>query len=300
MANILLTDGSTYQVKSIDGDPLFVAGSDHAHSEAFFRHSVEISGSHRTNQTGRLTMNPSDSNYGLYMVCGAGTGNDSGLEGPTVPIYVNTRKTSYTNYGLHIHNSSTGGSGGNTNGSDSPQAVIKTSIASGSTNKNWTFGIQANNNQGTGGWFMFSDHSSVHYYGTAEFAIDSNGNIHADGSLTEGSSTISDRRLKTNIEPITGSLASICQLNPKTFTWRHKTKDDVGLIAQEVEPIFPKIISEHTGSIGPKAVYMNEHPDEFPDKKYYSVNYEKLVPYLIDSIKELKVEIDTLKSKLGE
>ena len=67
-----------------------------------------------------------------------------------------------------------------------------------------------------------------------------------------------------------------------------------------MQPILPGLVYEHTGSIGPKARYMEKHPDEFPDNTYYSVNYEKIVPYLVDSIKELNSKIEVLEAKLGE
>jgi hypothetical protein len=56
---------------------------------------------------------------------------------------------------------------------------------------------------------------------------------------------------------------------------------DVGVLAQEVEAVIPELVKEHEGLHG--------------REKFKSVDYNKLVPILIESIKELKSEIDDLK-----
>jgi hypothetical protein len=64
------------------------------------------------------------------------------------------------------------------------------------------------------------------------------------------------------------------------FDWK---RDDmghsVGVLAQEVEAIIPEVVKEHDGLRG----------------KFKAVDYNKLVPILIESIKTLKLEIDELK-----
>ena len=79
------------------------------------------------------------------------------------------------------------------------------------------------------------------------------------------------------------------KLNPVQFNWNQKAKglnkekderNNYGLIAQEVEEILPELI----------------HPIY---DKYKSVDYEQLIPILIQSIKELKEEVDTLKNKIN-
>ena len=71
----------------------------------------------------------------------------------------------------------------------------------------------------------------------------------------------------------------------KLFTWKKGIQNsdilvgrDYGVIAQEVEKEFPEVVA--TREDGTK-----------------SVSYIKLIPLLIESIKELKKEIDSLKSK---
>ena len=128
---------------------------------------------------------------------------------------------------------------------------------------------------------------------TNSIRIDSTGNLYspknivAVGEVTAYSS--SDKRLKKNIKSITNSLDIIEKLNPVQFNWNQKAKglnkekderNNYGLIAQEVEEILPELI----------------HPIY---DKYKSVDYEQLIPILIQSIKELKEEVDTLKNKIN-
>tara|TARA_E500000318_G_scaffold112057_1_gene133744 strand:+ start:1720 stop:2676 length:957 start_codon:yes stop_codon:yes gene_type:complete len=93
----------------------------------------------------------------------------------------------------------------------------------------------------------------------------------------------SDKRLKDNIKPIEGALDKISQISGNTFNWNDnhevfKGKRDIGVIAQEVEKIAPEIV-------------------ETRENGYKAVKYEKLVPILIEAIKELSNEIEILKNK---
>ena len=100
----------------------------------------------------------------------------------------------------------------------------------------------------------------------------------------------SDKKLKENITPIVNALQKLNQINGVEFDWNKDfieqsggedgyfvRKHDVGVIAQEIETVLPEAVA--TRSDGTKAV-----------------NYEKIVPLLIEAIKELKVEVDRLKN----
>jgi hypothetical protein len=108
------------------------------------------------------------------------------------------------------------------------------------------------------------------------------GNINASADVI--AYTTSDRRLKDNIKPIEKPLEKLLKLSGNTFTWNDKqstyTGNDVGVIAQEVEEVFPEIV-------------------ETRDSGYKAVKYEKLVPLLIESIKELKKEVEDLKRRIN-
>ena len=90
----------------------------------------------------------------------------------------------------------------------------------------------------------------------------------------------SDENLKDNITPIENPIAKLLQLSGNTFNWNEKSeyegKADTGVIAQEVEKLgLPDVVA--TRDDGTKAV-----------------RYEKLIPLLIEAIKELNAKVDDL------
>lgn len=104
--------------------------------------------------------------------------------------------------------------------------------------------------------------------------------LDVNGSVRGTSWTPSDRNLKKNIETLTGGLDKILSVRGVTYNWKDITKEtgsQVGVIAQEVEEVFPELVN--TDKQGMKAV-----------------NYAGLVAPLIEAVKELKKENDSLKS----
>jgi Chaperone of endosialidase len=101
----------------------------------------------------------------------------------------------------------------------------------------------------------------------------------------------SDIRFKKSIKPLQNSLDKICKLNGYSYEWRKdefpeynfKTGNDIGLIAQEVENLFPEL------------VFTDDN-----EMKSKSVDYTKLVPVLVESIKELKAEVEALRELKAE
>jgi len=91
-------------------------------------------------------------------------------------------------------------------------------------------------------------------------------------TATDFNST-SDVTLKENINLIDNPLEKISMLNGYTFNWMNNKKEAVGILAQEVEKVFPQIVS--TGEDGLKRV-----------------SYDSLIPLLIESIKDLKNKLD--------
>jgi hypothetical protein len=94
----------------------------------------------------------------------------------------------------------------------------------------------------------------------------------------------SDPRLKKNKELISNPLDKISQLGGYSFDWKdeaiihgyHLKGHDYGVMADEVEKIFPEIVD----------IRINE------GKPMKAVDYKKLIPLCIESIKELKGMID--------
>ena len=92
----------------------------------------------------------------------------------------------------------------------------------------------------------------------------------------------SDKRLKDNITPIPNALGKVLSISGNTFNWNeaspYEGKADTGVIAQEIEKLdLPGVTT-------------------IRDDGTHAVKYEKLVPLLIEAIKELKAEVDELKS----
>jgi len=132
----------------------------------------------------------------------------------------------------------------------------------------------------------------IYQHGSSEvFRVSSNGDVwSATNSYT------SDRDLKDNIVNLSGtSLDKIKQLTPKRFNWKLDDRvkdiedyDDItvptntvtGLIAQEVKPILPDIVSGTDG------------------EKDMGINYNGLVAHLVNAVKELSVENEAMRARL--
>ena len=89
----------------------------------------------------------------------------------------------------------------------------------------------------------------------------------------------SDARLKDNVETIPNALEKVCAMRGVNFT-RNDNNDQpcTGVIAQEMQEVFPVVVKENND-----------------ENNTLSVSYGNLVGVLIESIKELKAEIDELK-----
>ena len=92
----------------------------------------------------------------------------------------------------------------------------------------------------------------------------------------------SDIRLKTNITQLTNALGKLDMINGYNFEYKDRAGEkQVGVIAQEVQTVLPE------------AVKLTERV--FNGEKMLAVNEIKIVPLLIEAIKELKREVDKLK-----
>lgn len=108
-------------------------------------------------------------------------------------------------------------------------------------------------------------------------------------TFTSGGATVaSDERLKDNIETISDATDKVKKLRGVTHTWTEEMRNDkqpvsYGVIAQEAIKVIPELV----------------HIDE-GEKGYMSVQYDKIVPLLIESIKELSAEVEQLKQQAHE
>ena len=113
--------------------------------------------------------------------------------------------------------------------------------------------------------------------------------LHVNGNArATAHTTTSDSRLKEDKKLLTNALEKIKQLNGYNFIWNAKAgsrvgEADTGVIAQEVQKVFPNLV--HGGT--------NEDTDQ-----YLSVNYGGLTAPLISAVKELDAKNTTLENRV--
>jgi hypothetical protein len=94
----------------------------------------------------------------------------------------------------------------------------------------------------------------------------------------------SDQRLKDNITPIEQPLTKVLSISGNTFDWNEKSNksgQDVGVIAQEVLEVLPEAVTTR-------------------DSGYLAVDYHKVVPLLIEAVKELSAKVDALEKNTNK
>ena len=103
----------------------------------------------------------------------------------------------------------------------------------------------------------------------------------------------SDARLKKNIRPLESPLSKVCSLRGIKYNWKfdNEPKDLIGFLAQEIEEIIPEVVKTSTELADGKP-----GSPTFDNQK--SVSYSKVVPYLVEAIKEQQKQIDDLKTLL--
>lgn len=106
------------------------------------------------------------------------------------------------------------------------------------------------------------------------------GNTYISGILTATDiNSASDIRLKTNIKPFENALDKVIHVNGVTFNWIENNSNSAGIIAQDLEKVFPELVNQ--GDIK-------------------TVNYNGLVGVLVECIKDLKKEVEELKYKISQ
>ena len=118
------------------------------------------------------------------------------------------------------------------------------------------------------------------------FITEDDGDMHVRSNVVAYSTTISDERLKKDIQKIEGALDKVNQLNGYTFEYNNDGKKSAGVIAQEVEKVLPSAVEE-------KKLHFQMDGDV---GLYKTVQYDQLHGLLIEAIKELKAEIEELKN----
>lgn len=123
------------------------------------------------------------------------------------------------------------------------------------------------------------------------------GEIRATNNIT---AFYSDKRLKDIQGIIPNALAKLLTLSGVIFKQNKKAEEfgytnyeeQVGVIAQEVQAVLPQVVK-------PAPFDLDENNQSKSGENYITVQYEKLVPLLIEAIKEQQKQIDELKAKIG-
>ena len=144
--------------------------------------------------------------------------------------------------------------------------------------------IQANSTDQ--GYSNIVTNSNVHIGGAGNPAqeLQVTGDVVVTGNITAFYS--SDISLKDNIRPIESAIFKVQQIRGVTFDWNEKSNKlqqekghDVGLIAQEVEKVLPEVVQIREDGIK-------------------AISYEKVVPLLVEAIKEQQVTIENLTKRI--
>jgi hypothetical protein len=166
-----------------------------------------------------------------------------------------------------------------------------------SANSNTTIsGINSRNTNGDYGYYSemganTSNTSSFHFVGAIsgvgnKIQICGNGNLQNTNNSYGG---ISDIKLKENIVDASPKLESLLKVKIRNYNLIGDDKKQLGVIAQELEQIFPSMIDESND-------FDKDNNDLGTTTK--SVKYSVFVPMLIKAIQEQQAQIEELKAKI--
>jgi hypothetical protein len=133
--------------------------------------------------------------------------------------------------------------------------------------------------------------------GTNAYAGYFMGNVYVSGTFSQ----TSDLRLKTNLQDLPqGVLAQVLKLRPKSYRYRTAAfpqlslpaTEQIGLVAQDVQAVFPQLVSETTAP---------GNPDDkgAGSQKFLAIDYLKLVPLLVKAVQEQQAQIEQLKADVA-
>jgi hypothetical protein len=194
---------------------------------------------------------------------------DQGLYNEDYGCHFYRNDTLYGNWRIH------GNAVNNWNGLRFTQAEISVMAGEGATR---TSGFHYNNV----GWAMM---------------LDASRNMYVTGDIT---AYWSDRRLKTNLQKLDHFDDVLTSLTGYSFNWNEKGQEilqkpadelDVGLIAQDVQAVIPQAVKVN------KAGQKIDEPDPF---EYLTINYDKIVPFLIEGYKAQRGEIQAQRGEINE
>jgi hypothetical protein len=123
------------------------------------------------------------------------------------------------------------------------------------------------------------------------------GTLAVTGDIT--ANLASDERLKENIEVIPNALAKVNMLNGVTYNFTEHaltlnkylgTDKKAGLIAQQVKEVLPEVIKYAPFDRDDKG-------ESISGENYLTIQYDKVIPLLVEAIKELTAKLERLENK---
>jgi hypothetical protein len=135
-------------------------------------------------------------------------------------------------------------------------------------------------------------------YSSEIFILTDAGALSVTNEITAYSS---DKRLKTDVRPIDNAIDKVKSLNGIIYKWNdlanslagYTTDEDlVGLFAQDVQAVLPQAVRP--------APFDQENGESKSGEDYLTVQYEKLVPLLVEAIKEQQTTIERQQKQIDQ
>tara|TARA_B110000977_G_scaffold55934_1_gene76192 strand:- start:5871 stop:7013 length:1143 start_codon:yes stop_codon:yes gene_type:complete len=146
---------------------------------------------------------------------------------------------------------------------------------------------------------LYAGNTQLNSLGIATAASGTAGQIRATNSII---AFYSDQRLKTVKHTIQDALAKVCSLDGVIYTQNALAEEfgyndyslQVGLLAQQVEKVLPEVVVP-----APFDIAQNEDGTEYSKsgENYKTVQYDRIIPLLVEAIKELKEELNRIKGE---
>ena len=156
-------------------------------------------------------------------------------------------------------------------------------------------GLPAGYSNATASSFLSVSNISISSLGVGTSSFGNVGEIRATNAIT---AFYSDRRLKTNFVAIESPLDKVDQLTGLMYTQNSLAEtfgyndysQQVGVLAQDVQQVQPEAVK-------PAPFDIAADGSSISGENYLTVQYEKLIPLLIEAIKELRAEVNQLKGR---
>lgn len=157
-------------------------------------------------------------------------------------------------------------------------------------NNNEQVGMVYNSNAGVG--FSIKDSNPQNGNTFIEFRNGATlaGTITSNGTTTMTYGSASDYRLKENLSPLTGALATVEQLKPQVGSWKADGSKFVGFVAHELQEVFPDVVVGEKDRID---------ADGNPLYQMVDTGSASIIATLTAAIQELKADLDSTKAELA-